>query len=190
MAQALIDSPVGPLFIDATERGIRLLSFLEGYRHVDLLDKLEGPMAAERPGDTDPGGEAVVEEARRQLDEYFEGRRREFDLTLDFRGTEFQKRVWRTIAAIPFGATATYGEVAASAGAPSAYRAAGSACGANPIVLVVPCHRVVGSDRGLHGFGGGLDTKVWLLRHEGSLAGIKSGGWVAKKAAAGQRSLI
>jgi methylated-DNA-[protein]-cysteine S-methyltransferase len=111
-----------------------------------------------------------VQEATRQLSQYFEGERRRFDLPLDLKGSPFRRRVWQTIAGIPYGETATYAEVAISAGAPNAYRAAGSACGANPAAIIVPCHRVVGSDGGLHGYGGGLSTKLWLLEHEGSPA--------------------
>ena len=100
--------------------------------------------------------------------DYFDGKRTGFDLPLDLEGTPFRRRVWQAIAAIPYSETISYAQLAAAAGSPAAYRAAGAACGANPVAIVVPCHRVVGSDRGLHGFGGGLPTKRWLLDHEAS----------------------
>ena len=173
MAQSLFETPIGPLFIATTARGVRVLSFPHDSSHDRLVDALEPERA-----NASAAAEAVMAEAIRQIEAYFAGERRSFDLPLDLRGTEFQRRVWQSIAAIPFGQTSSYAEVAASAGRPNAYRAAGTACGANPVVLVVPCHRVIGTDRGLHGFGGGLDTKVWLLRHEGSLAALKADRWV------------
>jgi methylated-DNA-[protein]-cysteine S-methyltransferase len=167
VAQSIFDTPIGPLFADASAGGLRLLTFLQGARHAGHVESLA---SEQRPQSE---GEAIIEETRRQIEAYFAGDLRRFDLPIDLKGTPFRRRVWQAIAAIPFGETASYAEVAAEAGAPGAYRAAGSACGANPIVIVVPCHRVVGSDRGLHGFGGGLSTKVALLRHEGSLHAVK-----------------
>ena len=109
---------------------------------------------------------------RRELDEYFEGERREFDLPLDWRLTSgFVNKVLRETARIPFGETRSYGEMAASAGSPRAFRAAGSALGANPIPIVVPCHRVLRSGGALGGYGGGLDVKMKLLELEGVLSG-------------------
>jgi methylated-DNA-[protein]-cysteine S-methyltransferase len=151
-ATKVMDSPIGPLLIGATARGLRRLDF-----------GAKEPVAAGRSGAV----AAVLGEAERQLREYFGGGRRTFDIPLDIEGSEFQMRVWAEIAAIPYGATLTYGELAAAAGRPSAARAAGAACGANPVAIVIPCHRVVAGNRALHGFGGGLDTKAWLLRHEG-----------------------
>ncbi len=103
---------------------------------------------------------------RRQLSEYFSGRRTSFDLPLAPRGTAFQQRVWAELVAIPFGGRATYGELARRIGRPAASRAVGAANGANPIAIVIPCHRVVGSDGSLTGYGGGLPLKRWLLAHE------------------------
>jgi methylated-DNA-[protein]-cysteine S-methyltransferase len=168
MAQTIMDSPIGALFIDTSEKGVRLMSFLGGVKHDALVADLpEQPMHSRGPADE------LLNETQRQLNQYFDGKRRHFDLPLDVKGSPFRRRVWEVIASIPFGQTATYAEVAAMAGAPNAYRAAGSACSANPTAVIVPCHRVVGSDRSLHGFGGGLDTKLWLLRHEGSLDSIR-----------------
>jgi len=104
---------------------------------------------------------------REQLDRYFAGELNEFDLPLAFRtGTEFQRRVWAELAAIPFGQTLSYGELAARIGSPGAARAVGLATGRNPIGIVVPCHRLIGASGALTGFGGGLDCKRWLLDHE------------------------
>ena len=111
----------------------------------------------------------VLRDALTQLREYFAGKRRDFDVPVDPAGTDFQRRVWDVIAAIPFGATRSYGSIAAELGAPQLARAAGSAAGANPIPIIIPCHRVIGADGSLTGYGGGLRMKVWLLRHEGVL---------------------
>jgi methylated-DNA-[protein]-cysteine S-methyltransferase len=105
--------------------------------------------------------------AARQLMEYFAGQRREFDLPLRMQGTEFQQRVWRELTKIPFGETRSYGQLAKRLNNPNGSRAVGLANGRNPIAIVVPCHRVIGADGSLTGFGGGLDRKEWLLTHEG-----------------------
>jgi methylated-DNA-[protein]-cysteine S-methyltransferase len=167
VSRSIISSPIGPLLLETTPLGIQELSFLES--------EAARPTRRHRKAIEDGAGDdlALAAEVEKQIGEYFAAGRRRFDLPLDLAGTEFQRRVWTVIASIPFGETASYAEVAGLAGFPNAYRAAGSACASNPVVIVVPCHRVVGSDRGLHGFGGGLDTKAWLLRHEGSLAALK-----------------
>lgn len=103
---------------------------------------------------------------REQLTEYFAGVRQAFDLPLHFRGTEFQRRVWDALLAIPFGTTTTYTEIAQKVGAEKAVRAVGAAVGRNPISIIVPCHRVLGANGSLTGFAGGLDRKHWLLGHE------------------------
>jgi methylated-DNA-[protein]-cysteine S-methyltransferase len=108
-------------------------------------------------------------EAVRQLNEYFAGRRRTFDLVLDPLGTEFQRAVWRNVAAVPYGQTTTYGELARSLGVPNAPRAVGAANGDNPLPIVVPCHRVVGSTGHLTGYAGTTPMKAWLLALEGVL---------------------
>ena len=114
--------------------------------------------------------EPVLAAARRQLSEYFEGRRAGFDLPLAPRGTPFQQAVWQALLAVPFGATSTYGAIAAAIRRPKAVRAVGAAIGANPIGIVVPCHRIVGRDGSLTGYAGGLDRKAKLLALEGSAA--------------------
>ena len=116
----------------------------------------------------DHGGSAVLDEAHRQLVEYFAGDRRVFDLPLRPAGTEFQRRVWQLLAAVPWGTTTTYGALAAALGLPAgASRAVGAANGANPIPVILPCHRVVGADGTLTGYAGGLARKALLLRLEG-----------------------
>jgi methylated-DNA-[protein]-cysteine S-methyltransferase len=157
MSAAVVSTPIGPLALSASGKGVTGVEFLRA----DLdgsSERLEGD------------GGAIVAEAARQLEEYFAGERRDFDLPLDLRGTYFQQRVWQAIAAIPYGETISYAAVASATGRPTAYRAAGAACGANRVAIVVPCHRVVGSDRSLHGFGGGLNVKRWLLDHEARTA--------------------
>lgn len=113
--------------------------------------------------------DACLAEARRQLEEYFAGKRTTFDLPLAPTGTAFQQRVWKALREVPFGKTASYGDIARRIGNPKGVRAVGLANGRNPISIVVPCHRVIGSDGSLTGYGGGLDRKQWLLRHEGAL---------------------
>ena len=110
----------------------------------------------------------LLQEAEEQLNEYFAGARREFDLPLAPKGTPFQKAVWAEMCRIPYGETRTYGQLAQAIGSPKAVRAVGLANGANPVGVVVPCHRVIGSDGSLTGYGGGLERKRWLLTHEGA----------------------
>jgi methylated-DNA-[protein]-cysteine S-methyltransferase len=108
----------------------------------------------------------VLDEAARELDAYFAGELRAFKVALDLVGTEFQLAAWYVLAEIPYGATTTYGEQARRIGRPTAARAVGAANGRNPVPIVLPCHRVVGANGSLVGFGGGLELKSWLLRHE------------------------
>jgi methylated-DNA-[protein]-cysteine S-methyltransferase len=112
--------------------------------------------------------DGVIAETLRQLDEYFAGTRREFDVPLAPTGTPFQLAVWEALRAIPYGETTSYGEIARSVGRPNAVRAVGQANGRNPIAVIVPCHRVIGSDRSLTGYGGGMERKEYLLRLEGA----------------------
>ena len=108
----------------------------------------------------------VLEKTRKQVNEYLKGNRKEFDIPLLMVGTDFQRRVWKALIRIPYGATSTYGKIAEDIGIPRAVRAVGGAAGANPISIIVPCHRVIGSNGGLVGYGGGLPLKKWLLRLE------------------------
>jgi methylated-DNA-[protein]-cysteine S-methyltransferase len=147
----------GPVY--ATAEGASLTGvYFEGGRHAPAISAAWREDAASAP----------LEQCARQLAEYFAGHRRAFDLPLAPRGTPFQERVWKEIAAIPYGETLTYAELARRAGAPGAARAAGAATGRNPLSIVVPCHRVVGSAGGLTGYAGGLDRKERLLRMEGA----------------------
>jgi methylated-DNA-[protein]-cysteine S-methyltransferase len=164
LVYAEIDSPLGRLLAAGTPRGLVHL----GYPNRPIDAQLEAlsarisPRIVEAPADLDP--------VRRELDEYFAGDRRSFDVPLDWQLTAgFVREVLRQTARIPFGETRTYGEMAASAGSPRAFRAAGSALGANPIPIVVPCHRVLRSSGALGGYGGGLDVKRELLTLEGVL---------------------
>ncbi len=119
------------------------------------------------------GDSPAVEAGVRQLTEYFRGERTTFDLPLEFHGTEFQKSVWRALLEVPFGKTASYRDIAARVGNPKAVRAVGGANGKNPISIVAPCHRIIGSNGTLTGYGGGLWRKEWLLAHEKTMKNEK-----------------
>lgn len=164
VAYATVDSPLGRLVVAATPRGLVRVAYTESATDAGVLEELArkvSPRILEAP--------ARLDAARRELDEYFEGRRTQFELPLDWELTRgFTSRVLQATARIAFGSTSTYAEVATQAGSPRAVRAAGNALGANPLPVVVPCHRVLGSDS-LGGFGGGRATKEWLLALEGVL---------------------
>lgn len=159
-----LETPVGALEIVSSVRGLLGIGLGKPGRHrfEQWLERIS-PEAEVRPAT----GETAT--AERQLREYFESRRRFFELPLDLRGSAFQKAVWHEVAKIPFGTTASYGQIAHLIGKPKASRAVGAANGVNPIPIVIPCHRVIGSDRSLTGYGGGLPMKSWLLAHEGVL---------------------
>jgi len=165
VAYTVLDSPVGPVLVAATRRGIVRISFGQGYDPESVLADLCGrvsPRIVEAP--------SYFDAVRRELDEYFHGQRTRFDLPLDWSLTGgFGRRVLERTARIPYGEVSTYRQVAAAAGSPRGARAAGNALGANPIPIVVPCHRVLHSGGGLGGYGGGLDRKEFLLRLEGVL---------------------
>lgn len=165
---SIIESPVGALGLVASPEGLAGIHF-ETERHGKPLAEL----AADFPGDVhrDAGTERVLDASRAQLAEYFAGTRTIFDLPLAPRGTDFQLRVWRALCDIPFGETTSYGELAARLGDARATRAVGAANGRNPIPIVVPCHRVIGADGSLTGFGGGIERKRWLLVHERRVRG-------------------
>jgi methylated-DNA-[protein]-cysteine S-methyltransferase len=149
----VIDSPTGPLTLVAQD-GVLTGLYMEHQRHRPS----QGTFGAYSPS---PFG-AVIE----QLGEYFDGTRREFDLPVLLHGTDFQRTVWQALCTIPYGETVTYGELAEQIGKPSASRAVGLANGKNPIGIIVPCHRVIGSTGDLTGYGGGLDRKRMLLAFE------------------------
>lgn len=152
-----IETPIGPLGLTANAEGLAEIWF-GGYSR----------SAPAGSGERDAAG--VLERAGAQLGEYFAGERMTFDLPLAPSGTEFELGVWELLRRIPAGQTASYGDLARKLGDPTLARAVGRANGQNPLPIVVPCHRVIGADGSLVGFGGGLERKRWLLEHEGALA--------------------
>jgi methylated-DNA-[protein]-cysteine S-methyltransferase len=147
------ESPVGPLLLAGSKAGLLLVSFASGNRPKNVDPEW-------RPDTT-----ALVEVVQ-QLQAYFAGERKTFDLALILEGTDFQKRVWTELRKIPYGETISYKELAEMIGSPKAVRAVGAANGANPIPIIIPCHRVIGNDGSLIGFGGGLPLKKQLLELE------------------------
>ncbi|MEN6559198.1 MAG: methylated-DNA--[protein]-cysteine S-methyltransferase [Acidobacteriota bacterium] len=152
--RARYESPIGTIEVVGTDAGVSGLSF------VDIK---------EEKNDRRAGGRlpAPLAAALAQLEGYFRGDRKVFTVKLDLRGTDFQKMVWSKLLQVEYGRTTTYGALAAAVGRPAAGRAVGGANHSNPVSIIVPCHRVVGSDGRLTGYGGGLWRKEWLLRHEG-----------------------
>src|SRR5438067_11894214 len=151
MARTIVDSPIGPLGVIASDTALEAVLF-DGVR---ILPE---------------GASPVLAEAARQLDAYFAGDLVEFDLPLELHGTEFNRRCWLALSSIPYGQTVSYGEQARRLGlGPEAARPVGAANGQNPLPIVLPCHRVIGANGSLTGFGGGLDVKRFLLQHEGAL---------------------
>ena len=149
------DSPLGLLEIAGTERGVEAVNFVERRPSVGAANSNHVP-------------EPLLE-CRKQIDEYFRGRRTEFDLPLELSGTPFQKEVWRRLRLVPFGATTSYGAIAHAMKRPKAARAVGGANHRNPISIIIPCHRIVGCGGSLVGYGGGLWRKERLLDHERSV---------------------
>ena len=156
-ASKTVASPVGKLKLVASDVGLAAILWED-----DDPERVPLGPVAEKPD------HPVLVETERQLGEYFAGARTDFDLPLDFAGTDFRRRVWTALLAIPFGETRSYAEVARSVGNPTAHRAVGAAIGRNPISIVAPCHRVIGAGGALTGFAGGLNTKRHLLALEGS----------------------
>jgi methylated-DNA-[protein]-cysteine S-methyltransferase len=154
-----IDSPLGALLVARDDEGITAVLLPSGKR--------PAVPAADWVRD-----DAAFDDARSQLAEYFAGERTAFDLPLHMIGSEFQRRVWTALRDIPCGETASYGAIAEQIGAPGAARAVGLANGQNPIAIIVPCHRVIGADGSLTGYGGGLPAKQWLLSHEAAQSGL------------------
>jgi O-6-methylguanine DNA methyltransferase len=156
----IVESAMGPLWLCATEEGLCALAF-DG-----LDDALSRTLVRYDVAPPLGGTHPTLEAAAEQLAAYFAGERRAFDLPLDLLGTPFQRAVWSTLLRIPYGDTWSYGQVAAAVGRPRAARAVGQATGANPLAIVVPCHRVVGHDGSLTGYGSGLHRKQTLLELE------------------------
>jgi len=151
----LMPSPVGILKLIASDKGLAA-----------ILWENEDPKRYRLPALLAEGSHPVLLETERQLTEYFAGQRKQFTVALDFVGTEFQKKVWAALVAIPFGETRSYGEIARAIGNPAAVRAVGAANGKNPISIIAPCHRVIGANGKLTGFAGGLQAKAFLLKIE------------------------
>jgi methylated-DNA-[protein]-cysteine S-methyltransferase len=162
MAYKHMSSPVGRLTLVATDNGLGAILW-ENDRPGRVRLDVAGEM----------NDHLVLVETERQLEEYFAGRRTEFALTLDPAGTAFQRQVWDGLLTIPFGETRTYAQIARQIGHPTAMRAVGAANGRNPLSIVVPCHRVVGSTGALTGFAGGLDVKAYLLALESGLPSLR-----------------
>jgi methylated-DNA-[protein]-cysteine S-methyltransferase len=151
-----VDSPIGRLKLVATDEGLAA-----------ILWQTDRPGRVRLNIEAEDAKHPVLVETARQLDEYFAGKRKTFALELDFAGTPFQRKVWQALLTIPFGETRSYGQIARQIGNPDAVRAVGAANGRNPVAIVAPCHRVIGSTGKLTGFAGGLDVKAQLLALEG-----------------------
>lgn len=154
-------TPVGALTLIASDRGLRAI----------LWEKETPERAGIRTPVKRETHHPILQRTAAQLDEYFAGTRTAFDIPLDLEGTGFQLAAWHALADIPYGATTTYGRQARALGSPTAARAVGAANGANPVCIVLPCHRVIGANGSLTGFGGGLAIKQWLLDHEARTIG-------------------
>jgi len=164
VAWAVEDTPIGPLTVAATEAGVVKIAFGDDAEAVDEIAATVSPRVVRLPRRLDA--------VRRELDEYFAGRRHDFDVALDRRLSRgYRLEVLEELSRVPFGETVTYRDLAERTGHPKASRAVGTAMATNPIPIVVPCHRVLRTGGALGGYGGGLDTKAWLLRHEGALLG-------------------
>lgn len=166
IATATLATPLGTARLFGTARGLLFVA-LPG----ELRGTVDGWLRRAARESPSVGDAAALGEAAEQLTEYFAGERREFTVAIDWRGTPFQRAVWEAVRGIPYGETRTYGEVAAALGRPHAARAVGGANGANPLAPIVPCHRLIGGDGALRGYGAGLPTKRWLLALERGAAG-------------------
>lgn len=153
-------TPVGVLDVAASARGLLYVGLARGHGDAPFDHWLRSRFVASE-------ATPVLTSALRQLREYFAGELKRFDIAVDPGGTDFQRRVWAALLKIPYGQTISYGELARRVGGHA--RAIGGAVGANPLPIIIPCHRVLGADGSLTGYGGGLRMKVWLLRHEGAL---------------------
>ena len=160
LCHTIIDTPIGPLTLVAGPNGLREVRFPNGR----LVSAADGPARPDHP---------VLAQTATELAEYFAGTRQDFDVPLDPHGSPFQLSAWQGLTTIPFAETVSYGEQARRLGHDGKARAIGAANGSNPLPVIVPCHRVIGSDGSLTGFGGGLETKAWLLHHERVVAGLE-----------------
>lgn len=162
--RSTVKAPFGTLTVVASGRGIRYCMF-DNESHPKQLDVLNI---------TDDATHEWIAPALQQLSEYLDGNRRTFDLALDLHGTDFQKDAWRALAHVPYGRTWSYAQQATSIGRPTATRAIGAANGRNPVAVILPCHRIIGANGALTGFGGGISVKQWLLDHERSVLAAPS----------------
>ncbi|MGA2102376.1 MAG: methylated-DNA--[protein]-cysteine S-methyltransferase [Candidatus Sulfotelmatobacter sp.] len=167
----LVMSPVGPLFLAASVRGLVALEFDKRLPGQQTIRPNPRDLRAESKKVRFEDSSNELAPYTRELEEYFAGTRRAFDFPLDLRGTDFQVACWRALLAIPYGETRTYADIARAVGRPQGFRAVGMANNRNPVAIVVPCHRVIASDGTLCGYGGGLDIKRKLLELEGALSG-------------------
>lgn len=150
-----MDSPLGPIKIAGDANAIKMITFVD-----EKGEEGSGVMPL------------VIRKCKKQLAEYFEGQRKQFNIPLAPEGTDFQQEVWKVLLDIPFGTTSTYAKQSIKLGDIKKIRAVGTANGKNPVAIIIPCHRVIGSDGSLTGYAGGLDKKEWLLRHEKSMPGM------------------
>jgi len=162
-----IDSPLGPVELGASDRGLCLCEFGSPDRVENERRQLEELLE----GEATSAAEGFLEQAATQLAEYFHGDRPEFTLPLDTPGTSWQRQVWAALLKIPIGTTTSYGQLAERLGSPGSARAVGLANGQNRVAIIIPCHRVIDASGALRGYGGGLPNKAWLLDHEQSVAG-------------------
>jgi len=153
MYYCIVKSPIGPILLAGDEEGLKHVNFMKGKKKIEVSDDWVE-------------NEEFFREISGQLEAYFSGKLKSFDVKLAPEGTEFQKSVWKALCEIPYGETRTYKDIAVSIGKPKAYRAVGLANNRNPIAIIVPCHRVIGTDGKLTGYAGGLDVKEFLLKLE------------------------
>ncbi len=164
LTAAWLETPLGPMLAVAGDAGLELLEFVDRRALETELSELRRTLG----GAIVPGDHPILRQTREELSEYFEGRRREFTLRLNQRGSDFQRKAWTALCRIPYGETRSYADMARAVGSPAAVRAIGRVNGQNRIAIVVPCHRVIRSDGSLCGYGGGRWRKQWLLDHEGA----------------------
>ena len=164
-----LQSPIGPLFLAASARGLVALEFDARLPGQQSIRPNPRDLRQEKSAFTFEESERLLRPYVSELEEYFLGKRREFTFPLDLRGTDFQLACWRALLAIPYGETRSYADIARAVSKPNAFRAVGMANNRNPVAIVVPCHRVIASDGKLCGYGGGLDVKRKLLELEGAL---------------------
>jgi methylated-DNA-[protein]-cysteine S-methyltransferase len=153
MYYCIVKSPIGPILLAGDEEGLKHVNFMKGKKKIEVSDDWVE-------------NEEFFREISGQLEAYFSGKLKSFDVKLAAEGTEFQKSVWKALCEIPYGETRSYKDIAVSIGKPKAYRAVGLANNRNPIAIIVPCHRVIGADGKLTGYAGGLDVKEFLLKLE------------------------